>query len=150
MNALPINLTPQQLRRAADLKERIDSLQNELAGLLGSLAHAGYGATPTKRKRRMSAAGRAAISAATRARWARIRAGTLTSAPKPKKTMSAAARARIAASQRARWAAIKGSGAPSESAPKRKRKLSAAGRAALSLAAKTRWRIARAKGKATL
>ena len=34
------SLTPQQLRRAADVKERIDTLQKELAQLLGASAPA--------------------------------------------------------------------------------------------------------------
>ena len=63
--------------------------------------------------RQISAAGRARIASATRARWAKIRAekaaGKVSgnSDVKPRKKMSAAARKRIAATQRARWAKIR-------------------------------------------
>jgi hypothetical protein len=62
--------------------------------------------------RQISAAGRARIAAATRARWAKIRAEKADKVSgnarvKPRKKMSAAARKRIAATQRARWAKIK-------------------------------------------
>ncbi len=59
---------------------------------------------------RMSAAGRARIAAAQRARWAKVKAksnkGNLVTITK-KRMMSAAARRKIAAAQRARWAKVK-------------------------------------------
>jgi hypothetical protein len=61
-------------------------------------------------KRNMTAAGRARIAAAQRARWAKIKGngGARSSSPIPKKrTISAAGRKRIAAAQRARWAKAK-------------------------------------------
>ena len=51
----------------------------------------------------MSAAGRAKIAAAARARWAKVHASARKPAKK-KRGISAAGRARIAAAQRARWA----------------------------------------------
>ena len=63
----------------------------------------------------LSAAARARIAAAQRARWAKVRAKSgqkqnVVSMPKRKrKTLSASARRKIAAAQRARWAKIKGS-----------------------------------------
>ena len=66
------NLTAQQLRKAADLKEKIVGLQQQLEAILGGSAPA---ATGEKRKRRkMSAAARAKIAAAQRARWAKVKA----------------------------------------------------------------------------
>lgn len=71
-------LSANQLRRAASIQERIEQLQKELAHLLGGAvapaAKASADAPKARKKRRMSAAGRAAISAAARARWARERA----------------------------------------------------------------------------
>jgi len=60
----------------------------------------------------MSAAGRARIAAAQRARWARVKAQkggsssarTHSSSVRPKRRMSPAAIARIRAAQKARWA----------------------------------------------
>ena len=63
--------------------------------------------------RQISAAGRARIAAAQRARWARVRgeAGQKQNVvTMPKKMMSAAARKKIAAAQRARWAKIRAAG----------------------------------------
>jgi hypothetical protein len=72
MNSSITNLSPKQLRRAADIKEKIASLQNELNQLLGS-------STAPRMGRRggwkMSAAAKAKIAAAARARWAKIKAG---------------------------------------------------------------------------
>jgi hypothetical protein len=59
----------------------------------------------------MSAAGRARIAAAQKARWAKLKGGNgdlMAAKPAMKKrTMSAAGRARIVAAQKARWAKIK-------------------------------------------
>jgi len=57
----------------------------------------------------MSAAGRARIAAAARARWARVNA-TKKSATKTRRKMSAAARAKIAAAAKARWKKAKAAG----------------------------------------
>jgi hypothetical protein len=90
-----LNLTAWQLRRAAEVKEKIDGLQKELNKLLGGVRAAPDGAP---RKRRMSAAGIARIRAAAKA------------AAKPKRGMSAAAKAKLAAIARARWKAAKAKG----------------------------------------
>jgi hypothetical protein len=67
------SLSAQELRRAATLKEKIQSLEKKLHQLLGSATQSGVQAAP-KKKRKMSAAGRARIRAAVKARWARVRA----------------------------------------------------------------------------
>jgi hypothetical protein len=68
-----INLSAQQLRRAATIKEQIQSLENELNRIFGSPAKP-VAATAPKKRRKMSAAGRAKISAAAKARWAKVKA----------------------------------------------------------------------------
>jgi hypothetical protein len=109
MNSLS-SLSPAQLRQAADIQERIQSLQAKLNRLLGeaTLARAAY--APGRRK--MSAAGRARIAAAARARWARLRKTRGGGKPsgKPKRKMSAAGRARLSALARARWQKVKAAG----------------------------------------
>jgi hypothetical protein len=68
-------LTPSQLRQAADFKEKIASLEKELAAILGaSVPAAKTPATKPVKKKGMSAAGRAAVAAAQKARWAKIKA----------------------------------------------------------------------------
>jgi hypothetical protein len=108
------NLSAKQLRKAATLKEKIQSLENELNHLLGSSAPAAAVAASTKKKFKMSAAARAKISAAAKARWAKVRgakSATKPAATKPARKargkMSAAAKAKLSAKLKAVWAARK-------------------------------------------
>jgi hypothetical protein len=86
-----MNITAEQLRRAATIKDEIESLEGELNKLLGGEVGNGivkrkytkktggdvdkfkknHGMKP---KRKMSAAGRAAIAKAAKARWAAAKA----------------------------------------------------------------------------
>lgn len=66
-----IDLSSKQLEQAAKLKGRIEKLQGELAQLLGGSARTPSTAAPRKRRSKMSAAARAKISAAQKARWAK-------------------------------------------------------------------------------
>lgn len=101
-----LELTSEQLRRAAQIKEQISSLEKQLENLLGQ-------APAAKRNGGMSASARAKISAAAKARWARVRAEKGGSSaktgkkPAARKPMTAAQKARIAAAMKARWAKIK-------------------------------------------
>ena len=152
MNSI-INVTPGQLRKAADIKERIDILQSELNEILGREVPTPAAITGKPKKRQMSAAGRAAIGAAARARWAKYNAakgGAKAVEPfkKARKKISAAGIARIRAAQKARWAAIKAK--KGKLVKKARRKLTAAGRAALSAAAKARWAKVKKAGKSKL
>jgi len=58
--------------------------------------------------RTVSAAGRARIAAAQRARWAKVKGRKVISITVPKRKMSPAARRRIVAAQKARWAKWRG------------------------------------------
>jgi hypothetical protein len=94
----------------------------------------------------MSAAGRRAIAAAAKARWAKIK-GTAPSAKpakKAKRKLSAQGLANILAGVAKRMAA------QGKAVQKPKRKVSAAGRAAISAAAKLRWAKAKKAGKSRL
>jgi hypothetical protein len=104
-------LTPRQLRRAADVKERIDALEKELGQLLGDSVSAPAAAAAPKRKK-ISAAGIARIRAAQRARWAAFKKSKAPAkaAPKRKRKLTAAGRARLASLARARWAKVKAAG----------------------------------------
>ena len=110
MNAIN-NLSPEQLRRAADIQERLLALQDELNSILNLPLSNYSSSTSSGKKRNMSAAGRAAISAAAKARWAKFRSKLPASKRKPKtKKMSEAGRARLAAFARERWRKVKASG----------------------------------------
>src|ERR1043166_10247995 len=89
-------LSADQLRRAAKIKEQLQSLENELGRILGSETSGGV----RRGSRKMSAAARAKIAAAQRARWAKQK-GRKTG-KRTKRTISAAGRAKIAAGPRAR------------------------------------------------
>jgi hypothetical protein len=101
-------LTPTQLRYAADLKEKIEALQQELSQLHGTSG--ADDSTPAPRaKRKISAAGIARIRAGQKARWAREKDEAAPAAVPGKRgprKMSAAARAKIGAAAKARWAKI--------------------------------------------
>jgi hypothetical protein len=101
-------LTTIQLRHAADIKEKIEALNKELASILGASTPA---PAKTPKKRGMSAAGRARVAAAQKARWAKIKgAKPAVKAPAKKHTMSVAAKAKLSAAAKARWAKIKAAG----------------------------------------
>jgi hypothetical protein len=106
------NLSVQQLRQAATLKEKIQSLEKELGQVLGSNFKSAVGPAPAGRKFTMSAAAKAKISAAAKARWAKIKGATATAAKplgaaapkKAKSKMSAATKAKLSAKLKAIWA----------------------------------------------
>ncbi len=102
-------LTIEQLRRAIAIKEQIETLQRQFESLFGAAAPAAE--APVTRKRGMSAAGRARIAAAQRARWAkRKKAAAIATKPAKRRRgkLSPEGRARIVAAQKARWAKLKG------------------------------------------
>ena len=116
-----LSLTSSQLKRAADLKDRIEALNQELAGLFGSSATVPtVKATAKRGRKKISAAGIAKIVAAQKARWAKVKSASKgaakpaakasVKAPAKKRKMSAAARAKIAAAAKARWAKAKAAG----------------------------------------
>jgi hypothetical protein len=116
------SLTATQLRQAADLKEKIEGLNKQLAAILGAVDKPiSTVITPPKKKGGMSAAGKARIAAAQKARWAKIKAAkSAVKAAKPvvianpakkaRKVMSAAAKAKLSALAKARWAKVKATG----------------------------------------
>ncbi len=73
MSASIVSLSAQQLRRAADIKDKIQALEKELEQILGSSTKPVATSVPKKRHK-MSAAGRARIAAAAKARWAKVKA----------------------------------------------------------------------------
>jgi hypothetical protein len=109
------DLSLAQLRRAVDIKLQIETLQSQL----DSIEVGGGGETPspdaqpqTRKKRRMSRAGRAAIAAAAKARWAAYRGkgAAKTEKPAKKRKVSAAVKAKLSAMAKARWAKVKAEG----------------------------------------
>ncbi|MEP6672777.1 MAG: hypothetical protein ABJF10_26670 [Chthoniobacter sp.] len=113
-----------QLKRAITISEQIQKLESELASILGASvkvsapAKVAAVAVKTGRKKRgLSAEGRARIAAAQKARWAKVKGTTAAAAPaaapkagkrkKGKRNLSPEARARIVAAVKRRWAKVK-------------------------------------------
>jgi len=105
----PTNLTSSTIPAMVNLTTVLRQLEKERSRLASQLqnlnnALAALNAKGSARGSGVSAAGRARIAAAQRARWAKVRAGKVVSIAAPKRTMSPAARKRIVAAQKARWA----------------------------------------------
>jgi len=110
------SLSPQQLRQAADLKEKIDGLQAQFNEILGrEVSTLITTQARGKGRRKISAEGRARIAAAQRVRWAKVR-GKSGSKPaadsptKPKRHISAALRKARSEAMKARWAKARRAG----------------------------------------
>jgi len=105
-----LELTVNQLKRAAAIKEQIENLSKELRAILG--APAMPGAAP-KKNRTMSAAVKRKIAVAQKARWAKIHGvkpaalSVKRTARAKKKRMSPAAKAKLSTKLKAYWAAKK-------------------------------------------
>jgi hypothetical protein len=116
-----LDLTSAQLRQAANIKDQIAALEKQLAEITGTKATPVQTTKAAKKKGGLSAAGRARIAAAQKARWARVKGvkgktiaekviQAVKAAQKPAKkkfAMSAAAKAILSAKAKARWAAKK-------------------------------------------
>jgi len=127
-----INISSKQLRQAADLKDKIAALEQELATVLSQYRNGTPSllkAPKTPKKKGMSAAGRARIAAAQKARWAKVKGvkgkrvaekviqavtatkpALVTKPAKKSRTMSAAQKAKISAAAKKRWAKVKAAG----------------------------------------
>ena len=117
MNA-PLPL--QRLKRAGELIQALEQIETELYAIFGFETGTGNGtvsksqpAAEKPKKRGMSAAGRARIAAAQRARWAKqkgsaedksVKSKAKKEVKKAKRVLSPEARAKIAAAQKKRWA----------------------------------------------
>ena len=102
------DITVNQLKRAAVIKEQIEDLNKELGGILGVSPKSG---ASRKKNRTMSASARRNIAAAQKARWAKVQAFKPAALPVKaaakvkKKRISAATRAKLSAKLKAYWAA---------------------------------------------
>jgi hypothetical protein len=144
-----IYITPNQLRKAADIQEKIQELQEELGQILGGSDET----APTEARskgRKVSAAGRARMRAAQKARWAKIKGTAPSSEPalKPRKRkLSAEGLANIRAGVAKRMAA-KGKAQVTKAA--RKRGMSPAAKKKMAALMKARWAKAKKAGKGRL
>jgi hypothetical protein len=149
------DLSTAQLQRIIAIKQQIEDLQSQLDSVAdGGAAPIKRGPGRPKGKRKMSAAGRAAIAAGARLRWAKIKGNGASSEPvKVKRTLSPAHKRKLikalAKARKVRLANLKGNQVTPEPA-KKDRRSSPATRAKLAAAAKARWARVKAEGKKTL
>ncbi len=72
-----IGLSPQALRKAANIQEKIQKLQTQLTQLLGATSESAPPAVPKKRRKRgrkkMSAATKKKMAALMKARWVKAK-----------------------------------------------------------------------------
>jgi hypothetical protein len=125
-----MSISVQSLKKAVRLAEQIEDLEAQLASILGKSAAGSRSAKAIatvqsapapkatgKKRPHFSAAARASIARAQKARWAKVKEGKAAepTAMKPEKAarakkkgkMSAAGRAAVAAAQKKRWAKVK-------------------------------------------
>jgi len=99
-----MDLSLKSLEEAVSIRRQMENLQRRLNSILGGSASA-----PSRQggRRRMSAATRAKLSAAARARWAKRKGSSAKSASRKKKGggLTAAGRRRLSQLMKARWAA---------------------------------------------
>jgi hypothetical protein len=105
----PLDLTVNQLKRAAAIKQQIEALNKDLGNILAVSARSGA----VSKKRRIGISGRRNIAAAQKARWAKLRAAkpavlsVQPAARTKKKLMSRATKAKLSAKLKAYWKAKK-------------------------------------------
>jgi len=112
-----MDLSLQKLKEALSLREQIHTLEARLSSLFGGAIQTIQGAPRRRRGKRrpMSAATRAKLAAAARARWAGVRKAE-SGASKPAKArkrrsgLTAAGRKKLSDSMKARWAARRKAG----------------------------------------
>ncbi len=90
------NVSIQQLKRAVTIREKIDNLEKELSRILSRGSGAPKTVAPT-RKRKMSAAARAKMSALMKARWAKRKGPKSRSGSAATKNRKSAARGQLKA-----------------------------------------------------
>ena len=88
--------------RLHELQAEVATLKRLIGGTTAGNTKGNTALGPRRRRRgKISAAGRAAIAAAQKARWAKIKSG----APRKRRSMSAAQRAAVGRRMKAYWAA---------------------------------------------
>ena len=105
-----MDISVHALQEAVSIRRQIDTLQKRLSSILGGSPTA----RATRKGRGMSAATRAKLAAAAKARWARIKASQKTTpkgfGAKKKGGITPAGRKRLSQLMKARWAARRKSG----------------------------------------
>jgi hypothetical protein len=133
-----MDISVKALEEAVSIRRQIDNLQSRLASILGG-APARPTAAAIQAGRYFSPSTRAKLSAAARARWARLKGGTKPAPAKKKGALTAAGRRKLSELMKARWAARRKAGGAKAAPSAKKGGLTPAGRRRLSQLMKARW-----------
>src|SRR5262245_42552471 len=101
-----MDISVKALEEAVSIRRQIDNLERRLSVILGG-APARPTPAPTQAGRHFSPSTRAKLSAATRARWARLKGATKQVPTKKKGALTPAGRRKLSELMKARWAALK-------------------------------------------
>ncbi len=136
-----MDISVKALEEAVSIRRQIDSLERRLSSILGGSPAARPTAAPARAEGRyFSPSTRAKLSAAARARWARLKGGAKPAPAKKKGALTAAGRRKLSELMKARWAARRKTTGGAKKAPSAKRGgLTPAGRRRLSQLMKARW-----------
>jgi hypothetical protein len=133
------------LEEALSIRRQIGSLEKRLASILRVPS---AGAVPRGGPQRVSAATRARLAAAARARWTRLRTPTRPAPARKKGELTPAGRRRLSQLMKARWAARRKAAGTKTAPTGKKGGITSAGRKRLSQLMKARWAARRkAPGK---
>ena len=144
-----MDISVKALEEAVSIRRQIDNLERRLSSILGGAPAKPGGparpakptTAPTQSARYFAPSTRAKLSAAAKARWARLKGGTKPAPTRKKGALTPAGRRKLSELMKARWAARRKSAgtkaAPSPSA--KKGGLTPAGRKRLSQLMKARW-----------
>src|SRR4029078_11063253 len=143
-----MNISLDSLEEALSIRRQMDTLEQQLGALLGRTISSD--STTGKGHRHMSAATRAKIPAAARARWATVKGRQTPIAhklPEKKGGLTPAGRRRLSQLMKARWAARRKTTTKKAAPAKKKGALTAAGRRRISELMKARWAARRKASK---
>jgi hypothetical protein len=137
-----MDISVKALEEAVSIRRQIDNLERRLSSILGGAPARPTAAAPTQARqggRYFSPSTRAKLSAAARARWARLKGGTKPAPSKKKGALTAAGRRKLSELMKARWAARRKAGGTKAAPSTKKGGLTPAGRKRLSQLMKARW-----------
>src|SRR5215469_2159060 len=141
-----MDISVKALEEAVSIRRQIDNLERRLSSILGGAPARPAAVSAAQAGRYFSPSTRAKLSAAARARWARLKGGAKPAPSKKKGVLTAAGRRKLPELMKARWAARrKASGTKATPSAKKGGGLTPAGRRRLSQLMKARW-AARRRG----
>jgi hypothetical protein len=141
-----MDISVKALEEAVSLRRQIDNLERRLSSILGG-APARPIASIAQAGRYFSPSTRAKLSAAAKARWARLKGPAKAAPTKKRGALTAAGRRKLSELMKARWAARRKAAGTRKAPSVKKGGLTPAGRRKLSQLMKARWAARRKAGK---